>query len=64
MIRSSKDGLPTLAVTGKSQLERARERLKVAGDDVAALRLLARALVRLGRDSSALAVYNRLGRMP
>jgi tetratricopeptide (TPR) repeat protein len=42
-------------------VERARERLKGAGDDVAALRLLASAFVRLGRDSSALAVYNRLG---
>ena len=42
-------------------LERARERLKVVGDDVAALRLMARASIRLGRDSSALAVYNRLG---
>jgi tetratricopeptide (TPR) repeat protein len=41
--------------------ERARERLKAAGDDVGALRLLAGAFVRLGRDSSALAVYNRLG---
>ena len=42
-------------------VERARERLKAAGDDVAALRLLARASVRLGRDSSAMAVYQRLG---
>ena len=42
-------------------VERARERLKGAGDDTTALRLLARASVRLGRDSSALAVYDRLG---
>ena len=41
--------------------ERARERLKSSGDDVVALRLLARASVRLGRDSSALALFNRLG---
>jgi len=39
----------------------ARARLKVVSDDVAALRLLARASVRLGRDSSAMAVYHRLG---
>jgi len=39
----------------------ARARLKVAGDDVAALRLLARASVRLGRDSSAMSIYRRLG---
>ena len=42
-------------------VERARERLKTAGDDTDALRLLARASVRLGRDSSALAVFGRLG---
>jgi tetratricopeptide (TPR) repeat protein len=41
--------------------ERARERLKAAGDDTAALRLLANASVRLGLDASALAVYGRLG---
>jgi len=39
----------------------ARARLKVAGDDAAALRLLARASVRLGRDSSAMSIYKRLG---
>jgi len=39
----------------------ARVRLKSAGDDVAALRLLARASVRLGRDSSAMSIYQRLG---
>src|SRR5262245_45435325 len=38
----------------------ARVRLKSAGDDVAALRLLARASVRLGRDSSAMQIYQRL----
>ena len=42
-------------------LELARERLKVSGDDITALRLLARASIRLGRDSSAMAVYNRMG---
>ena len=36
-------------------------RLKKAGDDADALRLLARASVRLGRDESALAVFGRLG---
>ena len=41
--------------------ERARERLKTVGDDANALRLLARASVRLGRDPSALAVFGRLG---
>ncbi len=41
--------------------ELARQRLKTAGDDVAALRLLAGASVRLGNDSSALAIYSRLG---
>jgi tetratricopeptide (TPR) repeat protein len=40
--------------------ERARERLKQSADDTAALQLLARSLARLGRDSSAIAVYNRL----
>jgi len=39
----------------------ARARLRASGDDVAALRLLARASVRLGRDSSATAIYQRLG---
>jgi tetratricopeptide (TPR) repeat protein len=38
-----------------------RARLKANRDDVTALRLLARALVRLGRDSTALAVFQRLG---
>ncbi len=42
-------------------LELARERLKVNGDDITALRLLARASIRLGRDSSAMAVYNKMG---
>ena len=42
-------------------VDRARERLKKAGDDADALRLLARASVRLGRDDSALAVFGRLG---
>jgi tetratricopeptide (TPR) repeat protein len=42
-------------------LERARLRLKTSGDDSSALRLLARASVRLGRDESALAVFGRLG---
>jgi tetratricopeptide (TPR) repeat protein len=42
-------------------LELARQRLKVSGDDKAALRLLARASIRLERDSSAMAVYNRIG---
>ena len=40
--------------------ERARERLKQHADDRPALQLLARSLARLGRDSSAIAVYNRL----
>jgi tetratricopeptide (TPR) repeat protein len=42
-------------------LGRARERLKTAGDDTSALRLLARASVRLGRHSSALALFGRVG---
>jgi len=41
-------------------VERARERLNSSGDDLSALRLLGRASVRLGRDSSALAVFGRL----
>ena len=41
--------------------ELARGRLKAADDDKSALRLLARSLVQMGRDSSAVAVYNRLG---
>ena len=45
----------------ENALELARERLKVSGDDTTALRLLARASIRLGRDSSAMAVYNRIG---
>jgi len=40
--------------------ERARERLKQTADDTPALQLLARSLVRLGRDSSAVSLYNRL----
>jgi tetratricopeptide (TPR) repeat protein len=39
----------------------ARRRLKAAPEDVAALRLLARATARLGRDSSANALFARLG---
>src|SRR5262245_5619183 len=39
----------------------ARERLKVAGDDPEGLRLLARASARLGRDDSAMSLYQRLG---
>ena len=39
----------------------ARDRLKWAGDDPAALRLLARSSVRLGRAPSGLAIFNRLG---
>ena len=39
----------------------ARERLKGTTDDHAAVRLLARASVHLGRDSSALSLYKRLG---
>jgi tetratricopeptide (TPR) repeat protein len=42
-------------------VERARERLKVAANDADALRLLARASVRLGRESSAIALFGRLG---
>ena len=41
--------------------ELARGRLRVTGDDADALRLLARASVRLGRDSSAMGVYGKLG---
>ena len=36
-------------------------RLKVAKDDLDALRLLARASIKLGRDSQAMALYERLG---
>jgi hypothetical protein len=39
----------------------ARGRLKSAANDIAALRLLARATARLGHDSSAVAIYQRLG---
>jgi tetratricopeptide (TPR) repeat protein len=38
-----------------------RARLSANRDDMAALRLLARALVRLGRDSTALPLFQRLG---
>jgi len=38
----------------------ARERLKIARDDFAAVRLLARASVQLGRDSSALSLFEQL----
>jgi tetratricopeptide (TPR) repeat protein len=41
--------------------ELARGRLKADDNDKVALRLLARSLVQLGRDSSAMAVYSRLG---
>jgi tetratricopeptide (TPR) repeat protein len=39
----------------------ARASLKVNGNDVAAWRLLARSLVRMGCDSAAMTVYHRLG---
>ena len=39
----------------------ARERIKEFNDDLAAVQLLARASVRMGRDSSALSLFNRLG---
>ena len=39
----------------------ARVRLKTGADDPAALRLVARASVRLGRTAAARAVFNRLG---
>jgi tetratricopeptide (TPR) repeat protein len=39
----------------------ARQRLKEAGADVDALRLLARASVRLGRDQSAMELFGRFG---
>ena len=39
----------------------ARERLKLTSTDGAALRLLARSSVRLGRDSSAMSLYEQLG---
>jgi tetratricopeptide (TPR) repeat protein len=42
-------------------LEFARERLRASSDDTTALRLLARASIRLGRDSSGMAVYSRIG---
>jgi tetratricopeptide (TPR) repeat protein len=42
-------------------VEHARARLKTDSDNVDALRLLARASVRLGRDDSALAVFGRIG---
>jgi tetratricopeptide (TPR) repeat protein len=42
-------------------LELARERLKVTRDDTEALRLLARSSIRLGRDSSGMAVYSQVG---
>jgi tetratricopeptide (TPR) repeat protein len=40
----------------------ARARLKTTGNDTTALQLLARASVQAGRDSSALAMYQRLGK--
>jgi len=45
----------------ETALNLARERLKGTKDDRAAVRLLARASVHLGRDSSALSLYDRLG---
>ncbi len=39
----------------------ARRRLRAAGDDTSAMRLMARAFVRLGRDSSAMSVYGKMG---
>jgi tetratricopeptide (TPR) repeat protein len=39
----------------------ARERLKKPGDDPAAVHLLARSLVRLGRDAQAMSLYERIG---
>jgi len=45
----------------ETALNLARERLKGTMDDHAAVRLLARASVHLGRDSSALSLYKRLG---
>ena len=39
----------------------ARERIKEFNDDLAVLQLLARTSVRMGRDSSALSLFNRLG---
>jgi tetratricopeptide (TPR) repeat protein len=54
-----------LEAYGRGDWERAatlaRKRLKLAGDDTRALRLLAQASVRLGLDSSAMAIYQRLG---
>ena len=52
--------MPMLAVT-EAAARLAPVGLKAAANDVAALRLLARASVRLGRDSSAKAIYHRLG---
>ena len=45
----------------ETALDLARVRLKAAGEDPEGLRLMARASIRLGRDSSAMAVYQRLG---
>ena len=39
----------------------ARERIKEFSDDLAAVQLLARTSVRMGRDSSALSLFSRLG---
>lgn len=39
----------------------ARQRIKDFNDDLAAVQLLARTSVRMGRDSSALSLFNRLG---
>ncbi len=39
----------------------ARERIKEFNDDLAAVQLLARTSVRMGRDSLALSLFNRLG---
>ena len=45
----------------ETALSLARKRLKEAGHDREALRLLARSSVQLGRDSSAISLYDRLG---
>ena len=48
-------------VTGKPLPNAARKRLKDVPDDIPALQLLARSSVKLGLDSSALSLYQRLG---
>lgn len=39
----------------------AREQLRASGDDLDAARLLARSLIRLGRDAQAMSLFERLG---